>query len=147
MDIVLLIGIPAALYYSIMLFKECRTLGIHEIPAKVMATSNLARKYILWIQAARMMPELRADFYPFSFLGLLTSMAIGGTCHSGYLSAVLSDSIGMAMTVTMILNFILFLCACAAFGIFAFGVATVSALSFGALLARIPPSEQDPNNK
>ena len=51
------------------------------------------------------------------------------------------------MTVTMILNFILFLCACAAFGIFAFGVATVSALSFGALLARIPPSEQDPNNK
>ena len=150
MDMVLLMflfGIPAALYYTILLFRECHALGVHEIPAKVMATSNLVRKYALWIQAARMMPELRADFYPFSFLGLMASMAIGGICHSGYLSSTLTDSMGTVTTIAIILNLVVFLFSCVAFGIFTFGVAAVSTLSFGAILARIPPPGQDPNSK
>lgn len=132
-NIIILLGIPTCIYYSFCCYEKYKQYGMDELPGKIAETSNLLKKYVLWISLVKARPESRADFYSFTVAWLVVSAFFGLVCHSGSFAATQSES--YLEWGIMIINGLVYFLFCLLIGVLLFGVSTVAIFSFRDSLA------------
>ena len=107
---VTLLGVPAALYYTIQCFKEIRTLEVNRIWMEYLHTRNFVKKYALWLAIASRDEKEASRFRWFSLSVLIVSCACFLMACMGYYYSLMVwksgwDILGAVLNAALFLPF------------------------------------------